>query len=634
MKVLFYYLIMNKVCFCCLFILVIQGGLCQSYTQKITSFYEDNGLESTGGGTFNFTTNYSPSKSTWQLDWDESHVFQSLMSYTDDSNTNQSFELRFGKGGQIYSLKMGGVEDNNPNNNGNLNFGEILPPQYRGSVSEQGGGLADQPPSNPVKSHHGNWAAWNDEVWQMVGSDQIDFESNGDPNKTQNIHQAGPYMNNYAHRDSDHNEAPFYSPMVQSYYNATEQSFSAIYWGQSEDPEYVVDSSNFVLNDGSEHPDQVILKEVTDPFRPSVLFFQRYKNIGDGILQVDFLIYNYHRTRGIDYWNVPWAGIRNSSLPYAFISNSATNLNSYESVDLLEWTEGIAKRVTGNNSESSGWFVFSAHASGNGPSLAFVTANQTTNPPNAYSDLRYGTALGTNNIRDCSIFSRRSIGGAINPNTNLKTWGLVAGQSIRGRYYVVLDSSISNIISQINNRNLIASSSVEMVTIPENQANEVYYTFSANGSGGFVPNEVSEQDAQLTLNAKPFNGSYPVFLISTLSETILSSNPYYFSLKPHDRQVKSIELLGFYNQEQQLTLSTNVLDSFNKIKIFPNPTKSSIHIEGIDIKQISVFNSLGQKIIQKEFKSEKENCTFDTSSLAKGNYLLQVNTHLFRFLKN
>jgi len=513
---------MNKVIFYILFLIVIQRGLCQSYNQKITSFFQDNGLESTGGGTFNFTTNYSSSNSTWQLDWDESHVFQSLMSYTDDFNTNQSFELRFGKGGQIYSLKMGGVEDNNPNNNGSLNFGEILPPQYRGSVSEQGGGLADQPPSNPVKPHHGNWAAWNDEVWQMVGSDQIDFESNGDPNKTQNIHQAGPYMNNFSHRDSDHTEAPFYSPIVQSYFNAAEQSYSAIYWGQSEDPEYVVDSSNFVLNDGSEHPDQVILNDITDPFRPSVLFFQRYKNLGDGVLQIDFLIYNYHRTRGIDYWNVPWAGIRNSSLPYAFISNSATKPNSYESVDLLEWTEGAAKRVTGNNSASSGWFVFSAHASGNGPSLAFVTANQTTNPPNAYGDLRYGTALGTNNIRDCSIFSRRSIGGAVNPETNLKTWGLVAGQSIRGRYYVILDSSISNIIDQINNRNLIASSSVEMVSISEEPANEVYYSFLANGSAGFVPTEVSEQDAQLTLNSKPFTGSFPVFLISTESETILS----------------------------------------------------------------------------------------------------------------
>ena len=625
---------MKKVNLLHLILILSQVGMSQSYKQKLIQILDSEGPQSFNNGEFYFTTSYSPSNSTWQLDWDESHVFQSLMSYNDDSNTNQSFELRFGKGGQIYSLKMGGLEDNNLNNNGSLNFGEILPPQYRGSISEQGTALLDQPPSSPVKSHHGNWAAWNDEVWQMVGSDQIDFESNGDPNKTQNIHQAGPYMNNFSHRDSDHTEAPFYSPMVQSYFNNSDQSFSAIYWGQSEDPDYVVDSSDFILNDGSEHPDQVILNDVTDPFRPSVLFFQRYKNIGDGILQVDFLIFNYHRTRGIDYWNVPWAGIRNSSLPYAFISNSPTNPNSYESVDLLEWTQGTAKRVTGNNSESSGWFVFSAHASGNGPSLAFVTANQTTNPPNAYSDLRYGTALGVNNIRDCSIFSRRSIGGPVNPETNLKTWGLVAGESIQGRYFVVLDSNIDNIISQINDRNLIALSSVEMVTILEDQTNEVYYTFSANGSGGFVPNEVSEQDAQLTLNSKPFTGSYPIFIISTDSETILSSNPYYFSLKPHDRQVQSIELLGFNHQEQQVTLNTNVLDSLDKIKIYPNPTKNSLKIEGIHIKQINVFNSLGKKIFQKKFKSETDNFIFDTSSLSNGMYLLQVNTHLLKFLKN
>ena len=626
---------MNKVIFYILFLIVIQRGLCQSYNQKITSFFQDNGLESTGGGTFNFTTNYSSSNSTWQLDWDESHVFQSLMSYTDNSNTNQSFELRFGKGGQIYSLKMGGVEDNNPNNNGSLNFGEILPPQYRGSVSEQGGGLADQPPSNPVKPHHGNWAAWNDEVWQMVGSDQIDFESNGDPNKTQNIHQAGPYMNNFSHRDSDHTEAPFYSPMVQSYFNSSDQSFSAIYWGQSEDPDYVVDSSDFILNDGSEHPDQVILNDVTDPFRPSVLFFQRYKNLGDGVIQVDFLIYNYHRTRGIDYWNVPWAGIRHSSLPYAFISNSPTDTNSYEQIiNLPVWTEGANRAVTGSNSQSSGWFVFSSESDGNGPSIAFITANQTNIPSNAYSDLRYGTALGANNIRDCSIFSRRSIGGPVNPNTNLKTWGLVAGESLQGRYFVVLDSNINNIINQMNIRNLIESSSMEMVTIAENPENQIHYNFSFNSSGDYTPIEVSEQDALLTLNSKPFTGSYPVFIISTENETVLSSNPYYFSLKPHDRQVQSIELLGFINQEQQLTLSTNELDSLEKIKLYPNPTKNILKIEGIHIKQINVFNSLGKKIFQKKFNSETDNFIFDTSSLSNGMYLLQVNTHLLKFLKN
>ena len=625
---------MKNICFLYVCLVLSQSGLGQSYKQKLTQISQTNGPQATNSGTFNFTTNYSSSNSNWQLDWNESHVFQSLMSYTDDSNTNQSYELRFGKGGQIYSLKMGGLEDNNQNNNGALNFGEILPPQYRGSVSEQGGGLADQPPSNPVKSHHGNWAPWNDEVWQMVGSDQIDFESNGDPNKTQNIHQAGPYMNNYAHRDSDHTEAPFYSPMVQSFYNAADESFSAIYWGQSEDPEYVVDSSNFVINDGSEHPDQVILNDVTDPFRPSVLFFQRYKNIGDGVLQVDFLIYNFHRTRGIDYWNVPWAGIRHSSLPYAFISNSSTNPNSYESVNLLEWTQGASKKVTGNNSESSGWFVFSAHASGNGPSLAFVTANQTTNPPNAYGDLRYGTALGTNNIRDCSIFSRRSIGGAVNPETNLKTWGLVGGQSIKGRYYVILESSINNIISQINNRNLIASSSVEMVSISEDQANEVYYAFTSNGSGAYVPTEVSQQDAELTLNTKPFTGSYPVFLISIGGESILSSNPYYYSLKPHDRQVQSIELLGFIDEELHIVIRTLGLGSQEKINIYPNPSKNTIFIEGISMEKLKVFNTMGQTMIEKKIESQNNKYILDTSTLAKGIYLLQINTQLFKFLKD
>ena len=236
-----------------LFFIVTSCLWGQTYQQKLADVFLSNGPAATETTGYNFSTAFSNSGSDWELDWDETYVFDKLITYT-DPNEDRSYELRMGKGGQIYSFKSNG-------------FGEALPPQWRPSFNELGTSIADQGPSNPVVSNHGNWATWNDEVWQMVGSDQMDdeqvynetTETFETQTKTQNIHQAGPYMNNNAHRESDLTDAPFYSPMVQSYYDAANQSFTSIYWGQSEDPSYVYNAP--------EGCDPCF----EDPFRPSTL---------------------------------------------------------------------------------------------------------------------------------------------------------------------------------------------------------------------------------------------------------------------------------------------------------------------------------------------------------------------------
>ena len=224
-------------------------------------------------GVFTFSSTFSSSNSAWAIDWNETEVFSKLFKFDHPTNSNESFELRFGKGGQIYSFKSNG-------------FGEALPPQWRPSFSEAGQGIADQPYSDPVVANHGNWAPWVDEIWQLVSSDQNDFTTeieSGVPVEkvnTRNIHQAGSYLNNFAHRSSDLT-SPFYSPIVASNYNEAKQEYNMVIWAQSENPSYVYDGRS---DCNPCHPDR---------FKPfSLYYLQCHLYIDFQIHKLYYLNYN------------------------------------------------------------------------------------------------------------------------------------------------------------------------------------------------------------------------------------------------------------------------------------------------------------------------------------------------------
>lgn len=590
----------------------------QEINQKLCDFVE-NDVDSIvqTEGQFSITDNFINSGSTWEIDWDENLIFNSLLQYTNNNNPDQSYELRLGKGGQVYSFKTSG-------------FGEALPPQWRPSYDSSGTNTSDPGPDKPIKSHHGNWAPWNDEVWQFVGSDQKDI--NNSAVKTRNIHQGGSYMNNFAHRNSDLTNEPFSSPIVQSFIDSSNHSITTISWGQSENPSYVYD------------PYADCTTCFSSPFKALVLYFQRYKNIGNGVIQVDYLIYNFNHDRGIDYWNIPFVGIRNSSLPYAFISNSPINKSSYISLNskpghpisgdensyLPEFKAGALVKTSGNNSSCSGWFAFSNSSNGIGPSLGFVTSKQTNNPSNGYGDIRYGTAM-SNAKRDVTIFTRRAIGGAVNSNTGLKPWGIIGGESIKGRYYIVVDQSIDNIVNQINTRSLTENSFVEKASIIEKDTNNIHYEFMLENNNTIKASITNASDAFITLNSKPFSGSYPVFMITNSFETVLCSNPYLYSTKPYDGNIENIELLGFKNTFQDkidiqpiVTSNSSIQSSYS---LAPNPSKGFIKFPE-SLKEIITIE--GHKL----FQNDEKETSLNISSWLPGIYFAVFsNNHVIKFVK-
>ena len=67
-------------------------------------FNSDVGLLDTSG--FNFTRNYTNSNSFWAIDsFSEITVFKAEMSYVNNIDTAENYNIRIGKGGQLYSFK-------------------------------------------------------------------------------------------------------------------------------------------------------------------------------------------------------------------------------------------------------------------------------------------------------------------------------------------------------------------------------------------------------------------------------------------------------------------------------------------------------------------------------------------------
>lgn len=55
-------------------------------------------------------------------------------------------------------------------------------------------------------------------------------------------------------------------------------------------------------------------------------------------------------------------------------------------------------------------------------------------------------------------------------------------------------------------------------------------------------------------------------------------------------------------------------------KVYPNPTKSTIYVDGTDIRQVEIFNVEGKRML----KSNQQN--LNLAGLAKGTYLAQITT--------
>lgn len=250
---------------CLILVLKAFYSFGQEKDSLLNQYFFESGLtiqDTTGLEVFE---SYNPSGSYWAIDsFSEETVFHRAMLYTDASDSLNSYALRIGKGGHIYSM-IGA-------------FGESIPPQYR--------------PQPWVQDSYGggtSYAPWVDEVWQMVS---VDGSLNNPPDSSYFIHQSGVYLKTPSQTQ------PFFSPILSEFYDENKQSYSIINWGQQAHTEDLLNVDH----------------------RSGLLYYSKYTHIGHGILEVDQMIYNFG-TDNMNFINVPWGGVRNSNLDHFFISD-------------------------------------------------------------------------------------------------------------------------------------------------------------------------------------------------------------------------------------------------------------------------------------------------------------------------
>ena len=138
---------------------------------------------------------------------------------------------------------------------------------------------------------------WNDEVQQAVSTASGEHDTIG--SQTYHfIHQSGTYMG-----DTDIMKKTFYSPILADYFNSSNKTYSVISWGQQPNPRSV--------------------------HRSDLLYYTAYRDIGDGVIEVTYMMYNFGESVVLDDLVMPWGGSRKSKLPHFVIANKNGTYTRY-----------------------------------------------------------------------------------------------------------------------------------------------------------------------------------------------------------------------------------------------------------------------------------------------------------------
>jgi len=81
---------------------------------------------------------------------------------------------------------------------------------------------------------------------------------------------------------------------------------------------------------------------------------------------------------------------------------------------------------------------------------------------------------------------------------------------------------------------------------------------------------------------------------------------------------------GYVNIDFELSPITSVETKDNTPFIYPNPSRETVTISGIDFGRVEIYNSLGQMLIQSEIKG---NSSVNTSNLQTGIYLIKIESN-------
>ncbi|KJD37193.1 hypothetical protein PW52_01720 [Tamlana sedimentorum] len=513
---------------------------------NLTDVFSDGGPTRLDNTSLSFTRNFSATPSTFSVFnyYPEESIYHASITY-DNGQNDEGYVMRIGKGAQIYSFR-------------NSVHGEIVPPQHRTNIASNG-------------LHH---TPFVDDVFQMVAASSRHTGTAPDI-----IHQAGSYVR--LPEQVDENNHPFYSPLIAEHFDADDKSFTTVNWGQQPNTD----------------------KNLTLGYTADLMFYTRHKNIGNGVIQVDNILHNFGQ-QDFTFLDVPWGGVRHSSMPYLFVSNED---NSYS---LQTPASFPVKEIS--IASTGGWIAYSSSQDGNGPSMGLVfTRDQSAGP----GVIRWGEAIA--NDRDFYVLELIRF-----PQGNLS-----GGKSMQFRTFMVLGSSVDDVKSKILDSGLEGEAFITANNNTKDQTTDIHYQVTSSGSK-FEVSETTQANSDLTLEATPFQNSLPVCLIEGADGTNrITTDLYTYSSFPYDRTALSWKLLGYSEQAVNfdvLGISEQVINKTD-FKVYPNPVESIITIQGFaNLTVVDLYDINGRILLSKIISNESE--TIDLSHLKSGTYYLKTNS--------
>ena len=417
-----------------------------SFSEDLCSLVPDSTVAADYNNTdFSVSRALASTGSAWWPSFHEAQVMDTRL--TQDvlvpgpGMTNRSWTLTVGRGGQIASLRTPAL-------------GETTPPQWR----------------NPNGTYGPDMAPWVDDVWQGVAVDTVIKNATG---AKWFIHQAGVYM-----RDPIQKE-PFFSPQVAAVMNPAERSFTTINWGQQAHSHLLIDEST------------------ENDFQSHLLYFTRFRDLGQGLIEVSLGLYNY----GPDlpnHFNMPWGGVRQSSLSDYFLSGPEGRWSNATPA----WGEGSG---SADYAETGGWMAFCDSTDGSTPALVLVFGHDAT--PLLKNQTR-GSYMWWKHTDPSPDKQDQASSRNYGVFATIRRYNLHQGSGVWARYYFVLGDDVADVAARIADRGLLDDATLIPFDYTEDLTPLVGYRYTGSGTNFRIA--VDSHSPQFFLYAHPVNGSFPI----------------------------------------------------------------------------------------------------------------------------
>ena len=422
-------------------------------------------LAATGGDhSSTITTTFADSGSTWSTRTPERAVFAARMRHVQRDARGDVVPAR----GFDARLGRGGQLWSLRSA-----FGESVALQYRAPSAER--------PS-------GDFAPWVDEVWQVVA---VNRTLHMPPARPYFIHQAGVYLSDPSL------DSAFYSPTLASGPGAPADSHVVVSWSQH--------------------------AHVPTAYRSGLINYTQIRDAGAGILEVSVVVHNAGPDVA-DRWNVPWGGVRDSSLPVEEVAIGGRLAEIHRSI---VWNDPMDRDV---RERTDGYAIFATETGDGALGVVFGTDRRASLGALQWTDAIVRTGMGLPTERDLRVLT------VVRPVT------VLPGETFWARWYFVVGSHTA-VTTTIDSYSLVERAEYGLLRIDPAGATLLGYDVDA---AGVVSGPHDPALASMALWALPVAGSVPVFrLVPTAGAEVVSGSPYAVSDPPYDGRTARWDLLGY-----------------------------------------------------------------------------------------